>query len=145
MKDTIEQSINEMKKLIGKINENKDITKAKIKEIFTKLKKAINEWENTLLNEVDNKIGDIFFDEKLNKKSDDLRGGANISLEKAKFIDKNWDENKKLSSIKECVSLENNICMIKDIGKKMDWSHTYEMNKSFFPDEKGINELINNI
>lgn len=72
MKDTIEQSINEMKKLIGKINENKDIAKEEIKEIFTKLKKAINERENTLLNEVDNKIADIFFDEKFIKKSEDL-------------------------------------------------------------------------
>lgn len=68
-----------------------------------------------------------------------------ISLEKAKLIDKNWDENKALSSIKECVSLENNIIMIKDIRKKLDRSRTYITSMSFFPDENGINEFINNI
>ena len=145
MKDNVEELTNEMKKMIGKINKSKEVAKERIKEIFIKLRNALNEREKILLNEVDNKMANIFFDEKMIQKSEYLPKSIQLSLEKAKLIDKNWEENNALLSIKNCILVENSINDIKTITKRIENSHTYEIGMSFSPDEQGIEKFINAI
>ena len=49
----IDQSINELKKIVEKINENKENIKLKIQKIFTKIRTSLNDREDELLLEVD--------------------------------------------------------------------------------------------
>ena len=51
----IEQKINELKPMLEKINKSKEELKTNIQKIFTKLRTALNDREDELLNEVDNK------------------------------------------------------------------------------------------
>ena len=51
----LEQKINELKPMFEKINKSKEELKINIQKIFTKLRTALNDREDELLNEVDNK------------------------------------------------------------------------------------------
>ena len=56
---TLEDSIEQIKIIFEKLNENKESVKLKIQKIFTKIRNAINEREDKLLLEVDNKFGNL--------------------------------------------------------------------------------------
>ena len=49
LSNTLEQSINELKNIFEKINENKEEMKLKIQNIFTKIRNAVNNREEQLL------------------------------------------------------------------------------------------------
>ena len=59
--NSLEESINELKLILDKINQNKETIKSKIQKIFTQIRNAINTQEDELLNKVDKKFEDIFF------------------------------------------------------------------------------------
>ncbi len=52
----IEDSMNELKKIIIKIDERKEELKIQVSKIFTKIRSALNEREDQLLLEIDNKF-----------------------------------------------------------------------------------------
>jgi exonuclease VII small subunit len=56
-----EKSINELKELVEKINADKESLKLKIQNAFTKMRNLLNEREDELLLEIDNKYNDLFF------------------------------------------------------------------------------------
>ena len=68
----IENSMDELQKIINKIDENKEKLKIKISKIFTKLRNAINDRENELLLDIDNKFSEFIFDEKIIKQNEKL-------------------------------------------------------------------------
>ena len=70
--NNIESSINDLKKIFEKINEEKEQLKMKISQIFTKIRNAINEREDELISEVDNKFNKFFFNEDIISKSADF-------------------------------------------------------------------------
>ena len=96
--------------VLNKINENKEELKAEIQKIFTKIRTTLNEREDELLLEVDNKYNNIFCNEDIIKESEKLPNKIKISLEKGKLINNEWNENNKLSSIiNDCINIEDNI------------------------------------
>ena len=103
----IENSINELKKIIENINDNKEELKLKISKKFTQIRNIINQREDELLLEVDNKFNKLYFDEDFINKNKNIPNKIKNSLEKGNLINKEWDNNKiKLNSIiNECLLL----------------------------------------
>ena len=110
----LEQSIKELKVTFDKINENKEELKIKIQKIFTKMRNAINEREDKILLELDEKFDSIFIKEDFIKEIEKMPNKINSSLEKGKALQKDWKENNINSLINDCLNIENNI---KEIGK----------------------------
>ena len=69
---TIESSIKELKQIIEKVNKDKEELKIEIIKKFTELRNIINEREDKLLSDIDNKYNNLIFkeDNNLIKKSE---------------------------------------------------------------------------
>ena len=61
----LNDSIKELKTIFDKIEERKEELKLKIQNIFTKIRTALNEREDELLLEVDNKYNELYLDENI--------------------------------------------------------------------------------
>ena len=59
----LEQKIKELKPIYDKINKSKEELKTNIQKIFTKLRNALNDREDELLLEVDNRYNELYFNE----------------------------------------------------------------------------------
>ena len=57
----LNQKIKELKIIFDKIEKNKEELKTNIQKIFTKLRNVLNDREDKLLTEVDNKYNELFF------------------------------------------------------------------------------------
>ena len=106
---TLENSMNDIKKISQKMNEDKEKEKLNVQNIFTKLRNVLNEREEELLKEIDKVYDKLFLSENIIKESEKLPDKFKISLEKGKKIDKEWDNNKLSLMINNCVNIENNI------------------------------------
>ena len=142
---TLQESVIKIKEIYEKINENKEELKLKIQKIFTKIRNELNNREDELLLEVDNKYDSLFFKEDLIKEYEKLPDKIKISLEKSKIIDQK--NNSQLNIlINDCVDIENSIIQIKDINEKINKSNDIQNEKmSFYPDDKLFNEFLCNI
>ncbi len=142
----LEESINELKKLFIKINEDKEELKLKIQNIFTKIRNTLNNREDLLLLEVDNKFNEFYGDENIIKEGEKLPNKIKISLEKGKKMEKEWNNNELNSLINDCINIENNIKdinMINENIKKVNKNNKIKM--KFSPEENSINKFIENI
>ena len=72
---------------------------AKVQNIFTKIRNALNDREIQLLFEIDNIYKNKYFDENIIKKGEKLPTQIKISLEKGKLTDKELDNNNLYSYI----------------------------------------------
>ena len=134
--------------MIEKINESKEKLKINIQKIFTKLRNTINDREDKLLLEIDNKYDNFFFKENIIKISEKLANKIKESLEKGKLLDKEWiNEKSKLNSlINDCLNIENNIKTINYINKNMEKFNSNNLKIHFSPENKEeINKLIEDI
>jgi len=121
----LELSIRELKTLFKNIEDKKNNLKLEIQKIFTKIRSALNDREDKLLLEVDQKFNDLFFKEELIKESEKLPNKIKESIEKGKIINNEWDDNNKLSFlINDCLNIENNIKDIKEINKIINESNS---------------------
>ena len=112
----IESSINHVKTIFEKINNNKEELKIKIQKIFTNLRNALNKKEDELLFEVDRQYNELYFNESLIKKCEKMPEKIKKSLEKGNLIGDQWnDDNKLCFLINDCINIENNIKDIKNI------------------------------
>ena len=130
---TFEKSINEIKKMFKKINENKETLKMKIQKIFTTLRNEINNREDKLLLDVDKKFDELFFNEEIIKESDKLPNKIKYSLEKGKLIDVQWKKNNLNSSINDCLNIEDNIKNIKKINESVKKCNSTNISVNFYP------------
>ena len=133
--------------LFEKIEERKEELKLKIQNIFTKIRKALNEREDELLLEVDKRYNEIFGDEKIIRESEKLPNRIKMSLEKGKLIDNNWNDSNKLSSIlNDYINIEDNI---KDINEINDNINKCKLNNEvimeFNLENEHLNDYIKNI
>ena len=142
IENTFEQSINELKKIFEKINQNKEELKTKIQKIFTTLRNEIDNRENQLLLDVDNKFEELYFNEDLIKESEKLPNKIKYSLKKGKLIDTQWKESKLNSLINDCLNIENNIININKINESVKKCNSLNISINFSPDENGINKII---
>ena len=143
----LSDSIKELKTILDKIEERKEELKLKIQNIFTKLRTALNEREDELLLEVDNKYNDIFGKEDIIKESEKLPNKIKLSLEKGKLIDKDLNDNNKLSSIiNNCINIEDNIKIISLINDNIKkYKMNEEINIAFDTEEEYYNNFIKSI
>ena len=109
LSNTLKESLDKLKNIFEKINNNKENLKLKIQKIFTKIRNAINDREDELLLEVDKNFDNIFFKEDLINEGEKLPNKIKKSLEKGKIIDNQWNEEKLNSLINDCLNIENNI------------------------------------
>jgi len=93
LSNQIEKSINEIKNIYEDINKNKEELKLKIQNIFTKIRTVLNEKEDKLLLDIDNKYDNIYFKEDIIKESEKLPNKIKKSIEKGKIIEKEWNDN----------------------------------------------------
>ena len=117
---SLELSINELKNLFDKINENKEELKLKIQKIFTFLRNILNNREDELLLQVDNQFNDLYGNEEIIRKGEKFPEKIKKSLEKGKIIENEWNDNKLISIINDCIIIENNIKEINDINENIN-------------------------
>ena len=141
----LEQKIKELKSIYDKINESKEELKINIQKIFTKLRNVLNNREDELLFEVDNKYNELYLNEDIIKECDKLPNKIKISLEKGKEIENNWDINKIALLINNCINIENNIRNIKLINGNIGKINSSKIDIKFYPKEEGINNLLDSI
>ena len=144
LSNNINNSIKELKDIFEKINANKEELKNKIQKIFSNIRNALNRREDDILLEVESQYNDLYFQESLIKKSEQIPEIIKISLEKGKLIEEQKNNVNKLSSlINDCINLENSIEDINTINKSIEKSKSYKNLKiKFLIDDKEINSFL---
>ena len=142
---SLEQSIDDLKKISEKINENKEELKTKIQKIFTNIRNILNEREDELMLEVDKKFNELFFNDKYIKKGEKLPKLIKKALETGKKINCQWDNNKLNFYINDCIDIENIISEIKKIEEFLKESTSKKNEIKLIADELEINNLLNSI
>ena len=142
----LDKSIKELKIAFDKINENKEELKLKIQKIFTKMRNAINEREDKMLLEIDEKFESTFIKENFINEIEKMPKKIKSSLEKGKILEKDWKENNINSLINDCLNIENNIKEIGEINKDIKKCHSNEKIKiNIDVNENEINNFIEKI
>ena len=145
----LEESIQELKSLFDKINNNKEELKIKIQKIFTKIRNCLNEREDALLLEIDNKFKSLFFDEEIIKKTEKLPNKIKNSLEKEEMINKILNESNIKVLIHNCLNFENDIKEINELKENIQKCNSNKnISINFIPEKNEdidkILEIINN-
>ena len=100
----LQNIINESTEILKKIDTNKEQLKIKIQKIFTTLRNALNNREEELLSQVDENYK-LYYNRDIAKESQKLLAKINGPLEKAKIVDKEWNNKNKLNSlINKCMT-----------------------------------------
>ena len=137
----IEKSINKLKIINEEINKNKEELKLKIQTIFTKIRNVLNEKEDKLLLDIDNEYNNKYIKESIIKENIKLPNKIKKSIDKAKMIEKEWNENNLSSLINDCIIIENDINEINNINDKSNINIKIEFNIK----EEQISNLIDAI
>ena len=116
----------------------------KVSKIFTKIRNSVNEREDKLLNDIENKFGQFFFKEDFINQSEKLPNKIKLSLEKGKKINDNWNNEENINSlINDCIIIENNIKNINDINKNLENFKIAKTKFKFDPDsDDEINKFL---
>ena len=117
---SLELSINELKNLFNEINENKEQLKIDVQKIFTNLRNALNNREDELLNEIDKEFNNIYGNDDIIRKGEKFPEKIKKSIEKGKLIEKEINNNKLISILNDCITIENNINDISKINETID-------------------------
>ena len=144
LSENINESIKDMKIIFEKIDKNKEELILNIQNIFTKIRNELNNREDELLLEVENKYNELYnINEDILKQSEKLPNKIKLSLEKGKKINKENIDNKLNSIIYQCVNIENNIKDINSINEKIkNCKKNYNKNYIFIQIKKSILLLI---
>ena len=145
----LEESINKLKDIYEKLNKNKEDVKTHIQRIFTKIRNELNSREDSLLIEVEQIYNKYFFGEDIIKQGEKLPNKIKRSLEKCKIIGNYNEENKIISLINECLTIENSIDEINKINDSINkCNNLTNIDIVFIPKEENdtqINNIIQNI
>ena len=149
LSNIIEDSIKKLKIIITEINNNKEQLKIEIIKKFTQIRNSINEREDKLLAQIDNKYNEIFLkeDDNIIKKSEKLPNIIKISLEKGKLINEKWNnnENKLNSNINDCLQIENSIKTINTLNENIEKYNNQRIKLKFEDINDNLNIIIKNI
>ena len=143
----LQKSINELNELFEKFKENKESLKINIQKKFTKIRNCLNDREDEILLEIDNQYEKIYCNDDIIKESEKLPNKTKILLEKGKTIDKEWNNNKLISLINDCINIENNIKEINNINEKIKkCNYNQNIKIKFNPEEENeINKFLEKI
>lgn len=92
LSSNIKDSIKEIKQIIEKNEEDKDILKLEIQNMYTKLIILINNKEDEILLQIDNKHEELYTNKDYIIESEKFPEKNNKSLEKGKMIQTNVDK-----------------------------------------------------
>ena len=142
----IKESINSIKIIYDKMIENKEELKLNVQKVFTKIRNKINNREDELLLEIDQKYEEMYFKEELIKESERLPNKIMIYFEKGNLINKDWDDENKLNLlINDCINIEENIKNINEINNSIKKFNKNEINICFNPtEEKHVDSFCEN-
>ena len=133
----IEESINKIKNIYEQINGRKEELKLKIQKIFTKIRNIINNREDQLLLEIDNKYNEKYLKEESFKQIEKFPDKIKTLIKKGKLIDNEWNDDNKLNIIiKDCIDIENNIKNINLLYDKIKQSNNINSNLKFYPEKE---------
>ena len=141
----IEKSMEELKNITVKINKEKENLKLKVSKIFTKLRNALNDREDELLLDIDNKFNEFIFDENIIKQNEKLPNKIKEFLIKGKSIENELKNNNNKISIyiNECIGIENSINNIKLLNESIEKFNSQKISYKFIPEEENeINKII---
>ena len=154
---TIDNSINKLKQILEKINRDKEELKMQIIKTFTEMKNIINEREDKLLLEIDNKFKELIFkeDNNLFKKIEKYPNIIKNLLERGKKLNEEWDNSKENlnSKINDCIKIENSIKEIKELDENIKKYNSQNIEIKFQKEEdfkdiiekiKEFGEIVNN-
>ena len=139
-----QESIEVIKQISEKIDENKEEIKKEIATIFTKIRVELNNREDELLNKVDkiyekkifNQNIDIVKDRKYPEKIKSF-------IEKGKLVEKEWDKNNnKNSLVNDCINIEKTIDKIKKLNKNIEGYRIKNKKLKFYNDSQDLISLI---
>ena len=132
----------ELKEIFEKVEKNKEDLKLTVQKAFTKIRTALNEREDKLLEEIDNLFNERYFNEEIINNGEKLPKKIKVSLDKGKQIDKEWDNENLISYINDCINIENNI---KSINIMKESINKYKTNNKvrieFNPKEGSLNDF----
>ena len=144
---SFEESINKLKEIYKKINDDKEELKIKIQKIFTLLRNELNKREDELLLKVDEEFDKAYFKEEIIKESEKLYK-IKLSFEKNKKFNNEYKEKKINYLVNECINIENNINGIEKINENIKKCNNNSSNfqlKLSPEKEEELTELLNNI
>ena len=141
--NTLEQTTNQLKELYEKINKQKEEVILDIQKYFTKLRSALNEREDKLIEEVEQKFKNLFFDDDIVKECDKLPNNIKKCLDSGKEIKDKWNKENELSYVINCcIEFENNLNKIDEINQKIIKCNSNTIKISFEINEKNFEEKI---
>jgi len=137
LSENIASSINEIKIIIENINNNKEQLKIEIQNVFTKVKNELNKREDELLLEVDNKFDNLYINDEILKKCENLPNKIKLLLEKGKEINKEIKDDKLNLMINQCLNIENNVKDINIINENiLKCKNSSNMRFFFYPQKE---------
>ena len=147
---TIDNSIKELKQILEKMNKDKEELKMEIIQKFTKMRNTINEREDKLLLEIDNKFNDLFFKggDDIIKKSEKFPDKIKNALIRGNQLNNDWDNNDDIlnSKINDCIQIENSIKFIKEIDDNIKKYNSKNTKIKFITSkENDFNDIITKI
>lgn len=146
LSNNIEQITDELKKLVEKINGSSEALKSSIQKTFTKIRNALNEKEDKLLQEVDEFYNNNFFNDDIIKESEKLPNKIKKVLQRKKILEKEWEDNNLVQLINDYINIENNIKEINLINKTIHNFKTIGNNIiKFILDEDIFNTILKGI
>ena len=135
--------IKELKNSSENTNLDKEEIKKQIQNIFTKIRTVLNDREDKLLLEVDNKYNKLKFDEKFIKQIEKSLKKFNIFLEKGKKIEELWSNTKLNTKINDYLNFEKIIKEVNDINEIIK-QNQFNEGKINFKSLK-LNEILDSI
>ena len=146
LSNTLDDSINQLKAMFDKINEDKEKLKIYMQQVFTKIRNILNEKENKILTEVDEQYDKLFFKEDIIKECEKLPKKVKESLEKGKSMNDNQYENNKLNLfIHDCINIENNIKYANLMNEKLAKCQNLDKLKVQFSSEEDIKKFCDTV
>ena len=142
---TIKESINQIKLIFEKIENDKEKLKLDVQNVFTKLRNALNNREDEILLQIDKAYEEVFLNKDIIKESEKLPDKIKLSTEKGKLIENN-DENRKLNSvINDCLIIEKYINDITKINMNIKNFNSKQNEINFAQNEEEINKFTDKI
>ena len=123
LSETFKISIKELNEIIENIDKNKEEIKLEIQKTFTKIRNELNNREDQLLLEVDEKFKKKFFNEDLDiyKEKDKFSNKIKLNIEKGKVANEAFNKsNNKSSLIYDCINIENIIENMNKVNQNMN-------------------------
>jgi len=146
LSENIVKSINEIKIIIENIDKNKEQLKMEIRNVFTKVRNELNNREDELLLELDNKFNDLYFNDEILKKCENLPNKIKLLLEKWKKTDNEIKNDKLNLLINQCLYIENKVKDINIINENIQkCKNSSNMRFHFYPQKEKEIQFLENI